>query len=851
MKSKVFFWLTTLVLLGLGYPAIAQTAPSPAPGAVPPKPGEAPATDPAIEPATGTATDLRIVPRLGIGHSSSGGGYDGTTRFEGFLPLRQDVGRNLTFLSAGFLLDNGANIGGNIILGHRIYDAKRDRIWGGYLGFDNRATDDSHYYQLGAGLESLGKIIDFRVNGYLPVGDTTDLLSEDSVDTGSQVSSGFQGNLLVLANERTQRRTQLWESALGGFDAEVGARLLRWNDGKQSGDLRAFGGLYYYGGSHSDNTLGWRVRLEAHPLDTIALGAALQGDELFGTNFSVSVGLSWPRVHPVVDPDAETVATRLGEPVERSPNMVVNQDVETDETTQRTERPLMNPEEERPYRFQHVILGRSGGDGTYENPYGTVQAALDATRSDGNAVVYVDRGNNAQIPAFTIPNRVRVLSQGPVQILAGMPFPGFPRLPVRLPFSPTTNFNNGISVRLPLSNDGRFPRIQDSRATNLVTLNDRNILSGFQIANASGNAITGETVSNTEIRDNTITNAGERGIFLDEISDSVVMFDNVIKGSRGGADSGQGIYIRDSAGSAEITIARQRLQNNRVGIEIDANGSIPQRQGSSQTINISRTTIENSREQGLRLDAQEFGNQVASFTNGSITNSGAQGIQFQTLRNGSLEGTIDDSTISNSGSDGIRVITGALNGPNGGANELFIRRNVIQNNQGDGINVVNSEVIAQELAVGGNQITNNGGAGIRAVANNLSFQEYVTDNTNGSRGISDNVITGNGDQGISLTANDGSTVIADIKGNRLSANRGGRPDVEVTSTNGTASVCVVATDNNSPAGIRLDNNSLQGIGGLFEVGDLPTVGVRNIGTVEFRPNPAVFTNKPGFSSCFQ
>ena len=809
-----------------------------------------PELEPELEPATGQAADLRIVPRLGVGHSSSGGGYDGTTRFEGFLPLRQDVGRNLTFLSADFLLDNDANIGGNIILGHRLYDTKRDRIWGGYLAFDNRATDDNHFYQLGAGFESLGEVIDFRINGYLPIGDTSDLLAEDSSDTGNRVSSGFQGNFLVLANERTRSTTRLWESALGGFDAEVGARLLHWNDGKQQGDLRAFGGLYYYGGANSDDTLGWRVRLEAHPIDTIELGAALQGDELFGTNFSVSAGISWPRVHPRVDPEAETVATRLGEPVQRQPTMVVNQDEETEESTERTERPLMNPEEERPYRFQHVILGRRGGDGTFEHPFGTMQAALNATRSDGNAVVYVDRGNNANIPAFSIPDRVRVLSQGPVQILAGMPFPGFPSRSVRLPFSPTTNFNNGILVRLPLSNDGRFPQIQDSTATDLVTLNNRNIISGFRIANAPGNAIAGQTVDNAEIRDNRITNAGERGIFLDEISDSVVMFDNVITGSQGGVDSGQGIYIRDSSGSSEITIARHRLANNRVGIEINANGDLTQRQGSSQTINITRTTIADSREQGLRLDAQQFGNQVASFTNGSITGSGTEGVLFQTLNNGSLEGTIDDSTISNSGSDGIRVVTGALNGSTAGASELFIRRNVIQNNQGDGISVTNNEVIAQELAIGNNQIINNGGAGIRAVANNQSFQEYVTDSANGSLGINDNIITGNGSQGISLTANDSATVIADIKSNRLSENRGGRPDIEVTSTSSNADVCVVALDNNSPAGIRLDNNSAQGFPGLFEVGDLPTVSVRNIGPVEFRPNSTVFTNKPGFSSCF-
>lgn len=839
--------LSTILLLGTMAPASAQVVSSPQPTPDPTEPEFSPPPG-----APGTAADLadpealRIVPRLGINHTSSGGGYDGVTRLEGFLPLRQAAGENLTFLEGDFLIDNDANLGGSLVLGHRLYDAERDRIWGGYLAADHRQTDHNSFYQLGLGLESLGKI-DFRLNGYLPLGERSDLLDSRSFDSGTSTTAGFSGSLLLLANQRTRRTTQLWETALGGFDAEVGGRILRWDEG----DLRAYGGLYYYGGPNSDDSWGWRLRLEAHPIDQIMVGATLQNDELFGTNFAVSLGLSWPRVRPQVE--VETVATRLGEPVLRSPTIVVNQQETVEEQIERTERPLMNPEEEQPYRFQHVVLGRRGGDGTFENPFGTVQEALDATRSDGNAVVYVDRGNNAEIPAFTIPNRVRVLSQGPTQILAGMPFPGFPRQTVRLPFSPTNNFRNGILVRLPLSNDGRFPRIQDASAADLVTLSNRSILSGFRLANAAGNAIVGRSITDTEIRDNRITNSG-RGIFLDQIADSVVLFDNEISGSNGG-DAGEGILIRDNSGSAEVTIARQRLVNNRIGLSLQTSGDLARRQGASQTIRISDTAIENNAEQGIELAAEQFGNQIVQIENSTVRNNGGTGVQIRANRSGSQEVSLLGSQISGNGGSGVEATAGALNGETIAAQEVFIRDNVIENNRGDGITIAGNEQTAQEFAIQRNQIRNNGGAGIRAVANNAAFQEYVTDAANGSEGISSNQIIGNGGQGIELTANNTATLVADVKANQIADNQRSeqtrQPDIEVSSTSAGADVCVVLQDNNSPAGIRLDNNSLQGLAGLFEVGDLSTVSTRNIGPVEFRPSQTTFSNKPGFSSCFQ
>jgi trimeric autotransporter adhesin len=835
-----YFGLVGLLLLATPLAAAAQTSALQLPQ---------PDTVPNAAPAA-IAPDLRISPRLGIGHDSSGAGYDGFTSFEGFVPLRQTPGENLTFLDTRLLLDNDGKLGGNLILGHRFYDLKRDRIWGGYLGLDLRNTDVSSFSQLGLGVESLGEVWDFRINGYLPL-TSRQLVDEQGIGTGKvRVSTQFQDHLLLLSQERQQTIARTWEAALGGLDAEVGGRLAHW----QGGDLRGYGGLYFYDAAGTEGTLGWRLRLEGRATDDIRLGVSLQDDDKFGTNIAFSLGLTLPRVHPRGPiTEAETVVARIAEPIQRTNAIALDRQQETEIKVERTTRPLMNPEEEAAYWFQHVTLGAQGGDGTFERPFGTMQAALAATRSDGNDIVYVDQGNNAAIPAFTIPDRVQVLSQAPDQILAGMPFPGFSSRQVRLPFSPTFNFNNGIRVRLPLSRDGNFPTIQDSNANNLVTMGDRTTLSGFQLADARENGIVGSNVANVEIRDNTITNAGDRGIFLENVADSVVMFDNRVTGSRGGTGSGQGILIRnDGDTSVEVTMTNHQLTNNRVGLELAASGNGVERQGDSQRVTITNATIQNNREQGLQLSAEQFGNQEVTLTRGVISNNGADGVRLQGNRAGSQEFTIGSSTINQNAGHGIRVQGGNLGGASTAAQEVFIQDNAIERNGGDGISIESNEVSAQEFAIERNSIRNNGGAGVRGTANNVSFQEYVSDSSNGSSGLGSNIISGNGDQGIDLTANDSATLVADIQANRLEGNRtGGRPDLEVTSTSNSANVCTVVLGNISLAGIRLDNNTTGVISGLFEVGEIGRVASQNTGAVVFSPNLSAFTNKPGATSCFR
>ena len=70
------------------------------------------------------------------------------------------------------------------------------------------------WYQVGAGFESLGKYLDFRLNGYLVVGDDSTLLS-----------SNLSNTLRLMGNSAFKVRSEVLDNAYSGIQAEVGGPL--------------------------------------------------------------------------------------------------------------------------------------------------------------------------------------------------------------------------------------------------------------------------------------------------------------------------------------------------------------------------------------------------------------------------------------------------------------------------------------------------------------------------------------------------------------------------------------------------------------------------------------------------
>jgi trimeric autotransporter adhesin len=481
-------------------------------------------------PASTKAADLVITPRVGVGYTTPGGGYDGFANIQGFIPLMQTPGKDLLFLEGRFLLDNDANPGGSLVLGYRAYQATAKRIYGAYLAYDNRDTGSNVFSQVGLGLETLGEGWDARINGYIPAGNTRQTVRETTIASNnySVSSTRFQANSLLASGTRQQLTIRDLEAAMAGFDAEIGGRLVKFPD--DGGDLRGYGGLYYLSATGSPSVVGVRGRLEARVTDNLLLGVAVQHDGLFGTNVFGTIALTLPGVRPK-GAAPKTLLARMAESPTRIGTIAIDQQRETTNITVPFDLAIENPATGQPYVFQHVTLGVGGGNGTFENPFGVMQSALDATQSDGNAIVYVQAGSNPGIPAFTIRDRVQVLSTFPTQIIPAA-FQGQRIADVRLDLS-------GVGAIRPTVNG-------------TITMGSDTVLSGFDITSATGAGVTFNTVRNVEIRDNAIANTADSGILGNGVSNLLLLRNQINRATN------QGIYIQNTSGTVNVL-------NNQVG----------------------------------------------------------------------------------------------------------------------------------------------------------------------------------------------------------------------------------------------------------------------------------------------
>lgn len=742
------------------------------------------AQESAPDSSSGSASDLRITPRLGVGYSTSGAGYDGFGRFEGFVPLLQTPGSNLTFLEGRLLLDNGAHLGGNLLLGHRFYSQETNRIFGGYFAYDSRSTGESTFHQLGLGLESLGEVWDVRLNGYLPIGDTRQTIEERVFDTGLQLSNlSFQDNFLVVEGRRERQEFRRLEAAIGGIDLEAGARIARLGS---TGDLRGYGGLYYYDGAGTDGSFGWRLRLEARPTDALSLGVAVQDDDIFGTNVVFNLGATFPGTRPS-GASRDSVVARMGESVGRTASIAVDQQEEVgDSFIEETVERATNPATGEPYVFQQVNLQATGGNGTAETPFGTVEGALAV--AEANQIVYVQGMSPPEIPGFTIPDGVSVLSSGPVQQIETVEF--------------------GLT-QLPQSGSGNFPTV-----TGTVTMGNDTVLSGFAIANETGAGITASNITNAEIRDNFITSSAQAGILLQTTTGTVTFTDNVVTGNGVSALTGTGVNNLTITGGS---LTSTNSENNGISLS-DVNGTV--------AINNSPIAISESAEDGIFLQningMVEVNNSaiaIANATESGIEATNVTGTVNLTATTGSqvtTNGT--EAGINLSESNGSVNLSGFEVSSTGGA--------VIEGTNVNNVAIANSTLTSSNSATDG--ISLEGVTGQFDVSNSTVTVDNPTNNGIAATGISGtvNLAANAGSQVTTTNANAVGVSVAESTG---SVNVSG---VEVSSTEGAA--LEAATVNN----LQITNSSLTSINATTPGISLNTVS----GEVEVSDSTITITN---------
>jgi trimeric autotransporter adhesin len=640
-------------------------------------------------PVVAQTTNNSVIPRFSGSFTSTGAGYqEPYFSIEGFIPFQNSVNNNLTFLEGRLLLSTDSTMGGNLLLGHR-FSSSNDAVWGGYVAYDIRDTGNKIFNQIGLGLERLGKNWDLRANGYIPVGNSKQVVSE------SFRSLGFSGNNFLLDVNRQ------FEVALAGFDVEAGVPVARWS----TGDLRAYAGTYYYTGDIG-SALGVRGRLVANPTNNVSLGLMLQHDSIFDTRLVFNASVDFAGSSRLKED-----TTRFAESVQRIPTISVIG------KTENTQEPARNEQTGQALQFRYVTPGAGTGDGTLENPTGSIQNALSVAKPED--IIYVEF-SNASSEGFKIPDGVNVLSNA------------LPR------FIETREVGK---IQIPNSGTGQLPVVNGT-----VTMGNNTTLEGFTITNAIGNAIEASGVSNVNIRNNEIINPSGQGISLSGVGGSNIITNNTIQGS-----GAQSIFLQGFGNTQQsFTVENNIINNSRAqGIFAQASDS------SQQQVNLKDNLITNSIGTGVFVQANNNANQTiniigieAQATVKDSVGDGGQGIFIAANGNSQQNLKLDNSIISDNAAQGIFVSA------NSGAKQTFtIDNSTATGNTGQGVFVQANGNSQQEFTI--NQITasntakdsnGDGGQGIFIAANSGGQQKFTLNNP---------VVTDNLSQGLFISANDG------------------------------------------------------------------------------------------------
>jgi hypothetical protein len=412
------------------------------------------------------------------------------------------------------------------------------------------------------------------------------------------------------------------------MDAEAGVNFPTFYQTSTS----LFGGGYYYDSNQTIAAAGWRVRAEAMFRDCVVLGVSIQDDDLFGQTVNGMIELRHTAVHRAAlaprsmrhkfrsadgSSDGQTVRHRLADPVYRRQNIVVKEEIARPATFAGG----------APLNFVHVVPG-GAGDGTFENPYGTISdAMLDPLASTG--VIYTPYGGTFT-ENVTMTEGSTLFSNGPAQFIR-------------------TNLG---AAPLPLSGVNGSLTALPSTVVGDVTLASDTVLNGFEIQGG----VTGTNVLGASLANNRIASSPADAFRL--TTSSGVSMNNLLITN----PAGRGILLNTSTAS----LSSVTIQNSGgTALELDTSIGVsmndllitnPAGRGillNASAANLSSVTIRNSGDTAVELN-RSIG---ASMNDLLITNPAGYGI----LLNDS-SANMSSVTIENPGNTALKIDTDMIGG---------------------------------------------------------------------------------------------------------------------------------------------------------------------------------------------
>jgi hypothetical protein len=622
--------------------------------------------------------------RTSIRHIESGGiGYnDGYTTLELFLASDPNQWTITPFLDArGHVFNSGkwaVNVGTGLrtLLGNRAYGIN--------TYYDYRNSDRLDSNQIGIGLETLGKLFDFRINGYLPVGAKISSPYDTSFKT-------FSSNYMLIS--------QKYQSAMKGSDVEFGFHF-----GKtKSFDFYAATGPYYFIGKEDPTTWGGKARVSGTFKDILTLEISDSYDKTFYNKFQGQVSLTFSfgpksNVKPYgrACKTANVLNDRMLQPVSRQEIIVIDNPTKSSVA--------IDPSTGLPYFFVFVD-NTSSSDGTYESPYHSFAQAQN--NSSPNNIIYVFPGDETSTG----------MDSG-ISLKANQKFWGSG-------ISHSIQTSQGI-VSIPAQSSSS-PIITNTNVDtdgNAITLATNNAISGFIINSAINDAIYGADPQSLEVSscmfENTSTYPIE-AIFSGNAFISLTnnQFLNNVNGVNLTLNGTSTIACSNNTFEGQTSVSS-------VPLEIVANNN-------TFTVQVENNLFNDNVTGSIRLDLNDSVDANISLFNNTITNNttGSQsslGSSCAILSSGTINHcsiTLMDNTFSSNTSNSLYMHTsGAMT-----TLEVTASTNTMSDNGGSAL-VLATPVNTLTLVATNNTITGNGDNGIAVISSGASSTGNITINNN-------------------------------------------------------------------------------------------------------------------------
>ena len=664
----------------------------------------------------------------GIGYT------DGSQRINARMPYHI-VPNTMVMLgdvSGGVTWDGQPYVSGGGV--YRYYDPSRNRVFGTNLFFDyDEGLGFGNQTRATAGVEALGKYVDFRANAYLMTGDDSTLLS-----------SNVLPNIALFGNNAFRQTEQVRANAYSGGDFELGGPLpLLGRYG-----MNMYPGMYYLTNDYGHDALGFQVRWEALITQNLTVNTTLAHDSTFDTNTFVGIQYEIPNYRQQRTFHPRITRERLMDPVIRHTR--IHQRIDTIVQNDA----LINPTSGNPWNIIYVDPNLLvPGSGTFESPYSTMQLAK-ANNNAGVDIIRIaprddDSGTNLTINGglSLFNNQVLLSSQLPFQLEPGAVIPADvnPNPPLAPLLSDPVMGAGGSVVRLANNNQILGLRIDGANAAGTV------------FGNAVSNPL---PITNVTLVGNEFTNYLD-GARLTNVSGRIVITDNIFDGRDLVSQDGLDLTI---AGGG---VANLLLENN-------------------EAVNNSGYGLSVVAQAGSRLNADNPNGTVPTGVLDNIATDNGTGIRLEAQNGARINAVVEGNTAAQNDGDGLQMIAN-----NAQFNLASLAENVLDANGGNGalIHYLNGGIF-QAVTEDGNQNgvldigedLNGNGRLDAGIVNNLMSNNQIAGlcifGEDASTGVFDiggpatelgNRFIGNLNAGIAVDLRDTATAQMDVLNNIVSA----------------------------------------------------------------------------------